>query len=308
MTGQWVVVLEAVGSNEAPVGGQLLDRLLEQVRDCDPSALHTTGRYALQLLVAAGSGLEAHSIAVDRWRRAVTAIGAPVWPAVRVEVLTLDEFEREWAAAGFGEGSSAIAPTASCAADSDRLLRSVFEDPLTHLPTGEPFRARVEATMRQAYRPGTSHGLLLMQLMTRATPGSARGDAGAIDDVVILDVARQLAGAVRRDDIMARVDRGTFAVLIKGIAAEDAAALARRASSAATDACDTGEDRRVTGRAGIALSKPGWDADRLFAAAAHALRSAQTAPDGWALFRADVSGPAKLRSDVFGAESCADEC
>lgn len=308
MTEQWVVLLEAISADNAPLDDRTLDRLLEHVRDCSPCALHATGRYALQLLVQAESGLEAHSIAVDRWRRALAAIGAPVWRAVRVEILTIEEFEREWAAAGFDDGRSSMAAPASCGPDSDRLLRSVFEDPLTQLPTGELFRAKVETTLRAAQRPGTAFALLILQLPTRSIPGSPPDDGGGLDDAVVLEAATRLAGIVRRGDIMARVDGKTLAVLAKSIGTAGAAALARRASSVVTNAYGSGSDRHVAGRAGIALSETGWNADRLFAAASHALGSAKAAPEGWALFRADVPGSAQPPSDAFAPESCADEC
>lgn len=308
MTEPWVVVVEAVSPDGAPFGDHVLDRLMEQVRDCNPSALHTTGRYALQLLLGAESGLEAHALAVDRWQRAVAAVGAPVWHAVRVEVVTLDEFEREWAAAGFEDGPSAMAPPASCGADSDRLLRSVFQDPLTQLPTGELFRSKVEATLRTAQRPGTRHGLLMVQLATRSRPESSHAGEGTLDDLVVLDAAKRLAGILRRGDIMARIDGGTFAILVEGVALQGAAALARRASAAVTNGGDDGLDGPIVSRVGMALSETGWNADRLLAAAAHALEAAKTGSEGWVLFSTEASGPAQPCSEAFEAESCADEC
>lgn len=302
-----MVVLEAVSRDETPFRDHMLDRLLEQVQDCNPSALHTTDRYALQLLLGAESGLEAHALAVDRWQRAVAAIGAPVWDAVRVEVLTLAEFEREWAAAGFEDGSSAMALPATGGADADRLLRSVFQDPLTQLPTKELFRSKVENALRTAQRPGTRCGLLMVQLATRSSPRFSYGSASTLDDVVVLDAVKRLAEILRRDDIMAQIDRRTFAILAKGIATQGAAALARRAAAAVANVGDAGPDGPTSSRVGIALSEIGWNADRLFAAAAHALESAKLGPKEWALFRGDVSGSAQPRSEAFETERCADE-
>lgn len=302
-----MVVLEAVSCDETPFGDHVLDRLLEQLQDCNPSALHTTGRYAIQLLLGAESGLEAHAAAVDRWQRAVAAIGAPVWDAVRVEVLTLAEFEREWAAAGFEDGSSSMALPESCGTDADRLLRSVFQDPLTQLPTGELFRAKVETALRTAQRPGTRHGLLMVQLATRSSPRFSHGPAGTLDDVLVLDAVKRLAKILRRDDILARVDGRTFAILAKGIATQGAAALARRASAVMANVGDAGPDGPTSSRVGIALSEIGWNADRLFAAAADALESAMFGPKEWALFRDEVPGSAQPRSEAFETERCADE-
>jgi GGDEF domain-containing protein len=307
MTDHWVVVLEAIGSDGTVLGDHVMDRLLDQVRDCNPSALHATGRYALQLLLTAESGLEAHAVAVDRWLRALAAIGAPAWRAVRVEVLTLEEFERECAAAGFRDGPSAMAAPASCGTESDWLLRSVFEDPLTRLPTAELLRAKVEATLRTPERPGTTHALLMLQLIDRSTSDSTHGGV-APDDVVVLDVVRRLSAIMRRDDILARVDRRTFAVLASGIASPGAAALARRAASLVPVKDQARTDEHFAVSAGIALSETGWNAGRLFAAAAQALVSAKTAPEGWALFRTDAGESTQLPPNAFEAESCADEC
>jgi diguanylate cyclase (GGDEF)-like protein len=309
MSQEWVVILEAANRDRAPVDDDFLDRLLEQVRDCKPRALHATDRYALQLLLAAESGLEAHSIAMKRWRRALSAIGGPVWAEVRVEVLTRAEFEQDLAMAAFADEPAWMEIAASAEGDSHRLLRSVFEDPLTHLGTGAIFRAKVESTLRPAQPRGTAHALLMLQLTDRVAPASTPGHADELDDVVVLEVVRRLTEIVRRDDIMARLDRDMFAVLAKGMGTQGAAALARRASDILAEAVSsTGTWGHIGIHVGIALSETGWNADRLFAAADLAVGSAKTAPEGWALFREETSGSARLTSDALEADERADGC
>lgn len=304
-----MVILEVANPDPALGGDCFLDRLLEQVRDCNPRALHSTDRYALQLLFAAESALEAHSTAVKRWRRALAAIGAAAWAEVRVEVLTLAEFEQDLAMAGFDDAPTWMETAASSEGDSHRLLRSVFEDPLTHLGTGELFRAKVESTLRPAEPRGTAHALLMLQLTHRFAPASTPGHEEALDDVAVLEVVRRLTEVVRRDDVMARLDRDTFAVFAKSMGTQGATALARRASHLLADAeSDVGTWGHIGIHVGIALSETGWNADRLFAAADLAVGSARTAPEGWALFREEASGSVQLTSDALEADDRADDC
>jgi GGDEF domain-containing protein len=314
VTLQWVVLLEAVGPEQAGPSGQergtgpahpFIERLLEQLSDCGPRALHATGRYALQLLVAAEDGLEAHSSALQRWRVAVAAIGAPEWSAVRVEVLTLEEFERECAATGFDHELAPRPARPSLTNDADQLLRSVFEDPVTRLPTAEMFRAQVDAVLRPAQAPGTHHALVMLQI--RHGPATASPRPRALEDAVVFEAVRRLGRIVRRDDIVARLRTDTFAVLAKNLGATAATALGRRALAAVSDGRTTGDEGRVEGSVGVAVSETGWGADRLLAAAARAMAAAGDAPERWQPFTTDRPGPAQLSPESFQAESRTDD-
>lgn len=308
MTERWVVVLEAVGDGCPAIDHELLDRLMEPVRDCNPRALHAAGRYAVQLLLRASSALEAHSAAIGRWCEALATVRAPAWSIVRVEVMTLEEFERDCRAAGTHQAvrdDTALPPAAAPVADD--LLRSVFQDPVTALPTAELFRAHVAAVLGPAQRPGTRHAMLMahVPLSSRAPGPPSKG----FDDLMVLEVVHRLRGMVRSDDIVARLDPDTFAVFVKNVGTADAGGLAERAMATVTQVLpDTGGDTGGRGSVGLALSRTGWDPDRLFAAATVALELAASGGGGrWELFRSSLSRADERSADADAAERCADD-
>ena len=308
MTERWVVVLEAVADGSGAIDDDLLDRLLAHVRDCNPRALHAADRYAVQLVVRASSSVGAHSAGIGRWCEAVLAIGAPAWSIVRVEAMTLDEFERDCRAGGPHEAiTHDTALPRSTAPVADELLRSVFEDPITALPTAELFRAQVEAVLSRTQRPGTRHAMLMAHVpVPGAGPGPPRE---GFDDLMVRETVHRLRGMVRSDDVVARLDRDTFAIFVKNVGTAHAAALAERAMATVARALPDASGLPCPGGSvGLAFSRTGWDADRLFAAATVALELATRGGGGrWELFRSSLSSTDQRSADADEAESCADD-
>lgn len=95
MEQRWIVVLEVVENQDAPIGLHELDRLLVSLDGVEPTALHGRDRYLLQLQVAAHNCRDALDEALSYWNKALTAAGIPNSDVVRVEVLTHGEFQRE---------------------------------------------------------------------------------------------------------------------------------------------------------------------------------------------------------------------
>ena len=307
MTEQWVVLLEADGAGRAVIDPDALDRLSEHVGDCRPRILRSADRYALQLLLTAPSALDAHAAALDRWNRALSAIGAPSWPVVRTEVMTLLEFEAECRAAEKEDGETAPVPRRAPEPVADELLRAVFEDSLTGLPTAELFRARVDETLGPAQEADARHAMIMLRLHTGAARPGGRSEQ--LDDLIVVELAHRLTAMLRRNDIVARLGPETFAVLVGNVARRDASILAQRVLAAATRSVpESLRMLRVRASAGVALTEPGWDADRLFSAATAALVSATRDGSGhWALFRAQRTPPEGPAADTSETESCADD-
>lgn len=312
MTSEWVVLLEAEGDDRFPVGHELLKRLVAEVEDCRPRLLHTADRYALQLELTSPTALEAHSAAVARWNDALGAIGTPDWSVVRVEVLAATELERDYQRAEREDRLADGPPDATDRRDpiADQLLRDVFEDPLTRLPTAELFRAQVEQVSRRHQPHGVHNAVLMLHL------GVLTGAAGAlpegIDDLVLLETVKRLTTVTRRADRVAKMGADTFAFLLEGIASEDAVAFAKRVLAAVSSSVSAAGSRvRLAGSVGIALSHAGYDEpDRLLAAAEAAMQAAKKNYGArWELFRTATAPPpsAGLRADTTGTDGSADD-
>lgn len=311
MKSRWVVLLEALGDDRSPVGHELLDRLVAEVDDCRPRLLRTAGRYAAQLELTTVTALEAHAVAVARWRDALRAVGAPEWTVVRAEVLTAAEFEHDCRAAEREEGLvDGLNVTERPDSLADQLLRDVFEDPLTRLPTAELFRAQVEQAVSRPQEHGLHHALVMLHL--GVLTGPARPPPKGVHDLVLLEVVKRLTTVTRRGDTVAKLASDTLAVLVKGIGKEDAVALAQRALAAVSGSVRAaGGHVRLAGSVGVALSHAGYDdPDRLLAAAAAAMEAAKNDRGGrWELFRAGVAPPrsAGLCADATGPDGSADD-
>lgn len=311
MKGHWVVLLEAIGDDRSTLGDEGLARLAAAIEDCRPRLLHITGRYALQVEVTAHTALEAHSAAVARWRKALAAVGAPEWSVVRVEVLTAHEFEQDCRASEWEDGLG-HSPDAPERPDSpaDQLLRDVFEDPVTHLPTGELFRAQVEQILSRPHPHGTHHAVLMVRYSV-STPVAALLTEGH-DDLVLLEVVKRLIAITRRGDTVANLGPGTLGLLVAGIGKKDAMTLGERAVAAVSRPVrGPAGHMRLAGSVGIALSHAGHDdVDGLLAAAAAAM-DGTTKDRGrrWERFGTGVPWPGSTGPyvDASGAEGAAEE-
>lgn len=95
---EWVVLLEATAIGDAT----LLDvgtvrAVLELMGDRAGVALHSPERVAVQVRLRAHDPAMALSTAMSRWQVAAARL-PPGWEVVRAEVLTAEEFERDFEA------------------------------------------------------------------------------------------------------------------------------------------------------------------------------------------------------------------
>lgn len=312
MTRQWVVLLEAVDEEGAPMSHELFDRLVAELQEFRPRLMHRGDRYALHLDVSACSAVDAHTTAVSRWRNALQAAGAPRWPVVRVEVLTAEEFEADCQRGG---DEQALDPWAvgrpGPSAVGDELLRDVFTDRATALPTAELFRAKVEHLMARPQPAGIHHAVLMLHVASPASIGRALPEETA--DLVLVEVVNRLTTVTRRADTVAKLGVDTLGVLVPGIEKGHAVAMAERALAATSGSVPVaGGCVPMAGFVGIALTHAGYDdPDRLFAAAAFAMESAKRRRGGrrWQISRSWAANPhdVSVHTDEPNAEGTAGE-
>ena len=121
----WVVSLEAVpagGTGAIEVEGL---RCLVAALDAHPAALHTHDRCAVQLRVAATNQAQALQAAFGRWDTAVRSVALPPLEVVRAEVVTPEEFEREFDPDNLLAALARLevpAPRSSSSADAEELI------------------------------------------------------------------------------------------------------------------------------------------------------------------------------------------
>lgn len=84
-------------------------------------------------------------------------------------------------------------------------------DTLTGLPSGAGFRERLEGALALGRRQGWHSALLVLDLRNFQAINERLGRAGG--DQVLRLVARRLRGAVRREDVVARLEADRFAVV-----------------------------------------------------------------------------------------------
>ena len=274
----WVVLLEAERRAEDGIDVPMLRRLLSAVADARPSALHSDGRYALQLCVEAESPAEAFQWAVDRWRDATRRIGIPDWMLVRVEVLTYAEFERDCLAherevVDLESAGNAPESQASRRAE-ETLLRHAFHDALTDLANQGLFRADLEHLLTDSATRDLEHALLLVDVDRFGETNERFGRTVA--DSVLVALSQRLARTAGDLNAVARIGGDQFAVLLPDTERAEAVSMARRVvEDLAAPLTGHGGEIRPTVSVGIALAKPGDSSDDLLGRASAALRTAQ---------------------------------
>lgn len=140
----------------------------------------------------------------------------------------------------------------------DNLLRMVSASrTATHDPVTGTLTAHYLVTEgRKHYAHSRRHGrdLALMALRLETYPDIVRSVGKEIGDVIIARVAKLLAGKVRAEDSVARVDAGTFMVIAAGTAAAQMQALGERLRRELADAKVTHRDRSLSfpSRIGVA--------------------------------------------------------
>ncbi len=102
------------------------------------------------------------------------------------------------------------------------LTHRATHDPLTGLPNRTLFEDRLHVAQARTGRSGEPFGILFIDLngfkAINDQFGHARGD------LVLVEIAHRIAGAVRPADTVARIGGDEFVVLCEGLGAEEAAA------------------------------------------------------------------------------------
>lgn len=275
MTEHWVVQLETVNEEPNSVGFVRFEKILEDLSDCAPGLLQSPGRNALVLHVAATTPVDALTLAIERWNRVTGGLLAAEWRIVRVEVLTMGEFERECRAAE-REEELVVRPDTGREGETvaDRLLRDVFEDPLTRLPTAEAFRVHLQLVLNRLQDRNRRHAVLTLRLGPRSDSVLDEPD---VDHLALLQATERIGGMVRTGDMVARLDHDTLGLLVKDIRDEHAEGLGARALRALTEGLEpevpSPKPWTVVG-IGIALGGSGSDADSVLTSALAALEEA----------------------------------
>jgi diguanylate cyclase (GGDEF)-like protein/PAS domain S-box-containing protein len=164
--------------------------------------------------------------------------------------------------------------------DRERLRDLAERDPLTNLYNRRRFQEEVDRQMRESVRHGDPATLLVVDVEDFGTINQRHGDH--VGDQVLCAVARVLGDVVRETDVVARLGRDEFAVVLtrSGRAAAERVGmeLGRRLSESEIAA---GSGRfRVGVSTGVAeLDRGAGDVESLLAVAHEAMRVPEQRPD-----------------------------
>lgn len=166
---------------------------------------------------------------------------------------------------------------AAQAAEAARLWRGAggagTVDPLTGLPNHLGFQSVMVRELSRAKRTGASLAVAILELGAGAPFESGKGD------VPVRAASASLAGAVRSYDCVCRLDTARFALVLPGMAADAAAALAGRLSQTVATAAGG-----VTVVGGVAaFPEHAGTVDELVALAAETLAGARAGGGGVAV-------------------------
>ncbi len=133
------------------------------------------------------------------------------------------------------------------------LERASVTDPLTDLANRRGFSASAEATLAACRRRGEAIAVVMFDLDRFKSINDGHGHAAG--DVVLRETAAVLRQHVRAGDVAGRLGGEEFAVLLPGMDAAQAAALADRLRAKISQAVPhpAGHGATVTASAGVAL-------------------------------------------------------
>ncbi|MBF0143310.1 MAG: EAL domain-containing protein [Magnetococcales bacterium] len=179
----------------------------------------------------------------------------------------------------------------------EELHYKTFHDVLSGLPNRELFRDHLQLAMRQADRQGRSLAVLLFDLDRFQTINDSLGHAWG--DVLLKEVARRMAGCVRRGDTVSRLSGDEFAVLIQEVDnVQDILFSVHKLVAALAEAFAIGSHQvNLTVSIGITLyPEDGSDADLLLKNAGIAVNRAKEAGrDNYQFFTREMSRRADRR-------------
>ena len=155
------------------------------------------------------------------------------------------------------------------------LAHLAFHDPLTGLPNRALFKDRLDMAMAKAERSGAYVAVLFLDVDDFKTINDSMGHS--VGDDLLREVARTLAGCLRRSDTAARLGGDEFAVLVEGFTSHDAVVtLARRIVAAMRRPMLVGrQNLSVTASVGVTFGLHGTTSDGLLSNADLAMYSAK---------------------------------
>lgn len=267
-----MVLLEAADDRaRATIDAAAFRRMVTAWDAAPPAGLYSPSRYALQVAVTARDAPSALAAALELWSAALGRAGLPEWPLVRTEIVTSDEFERDFLAEEAvvrSECSPLDQVSAVPDPASEDLLRSALHDPVTGLAGRELFLDQVRVALTGAPE-GAVRAVMVVDVdgLERPPPEEA-----------LVEVAGRLKDAVRRGDLVARVGSAQFALLVTVTSGEDTDLVAERVvGNVGAPILDDGPTLAVTATVGVARTSRGGDADDLLRMAHVAMVAARQA-------------------------------
>jgi diguanylate cyclase (GGDEF)-like protein len=274
---KWIVLLEAASERGSTMDAGTFARLLSSWPGHLPTSLRSPDRYAVQVAVRAFDPPAALTAAIELWHHALRGARLEPWELARAEVVTPEEMERETLAAEWVVEGEEAPEHSSALSDpvAEELLRSAFHDPLTGLPNRELFLDALRCRNRS--RPA-GFPVSTVIVVSLDTFGEDRVSPLAGPDHLLCQVAQRLIGAVRENDVVARVAPADFALAVDLPSAADPDRLARRILDRARGAHDP-NDHPISVTAGVSVPAAGLgaDADDLLLGAQAALVAARRA-------------------------------
>ena len=261
----WIVLLEAADdSGCSTIDVHAFRRLVIAYGTPAPTTLFTPGRYALQVTVQAPTAPRALSVAISRWRQAMSRCRLPDWELVRAEIMTPAELESDMRVADTPEDGlrpDEVVPAAHAAIDptEEELLRRALFDPVTGLPCRELFLEEVRRALEAPPAAPSVRAVLVVHVDLPEQPAADELPA----DEVLAELAGRLTGSVREGDTVGRVGPSDFALLVELPAADDTDLLAGRVLDCLRWPAMEQQPPRPVASVGVAMAT-GGDADDLF--------------------------------------------
>ena len=150
--------------------------------------------------------------------------GGEAHPAGRLRRTGRDEREREDEIGVLAQGLDHM--RAGIAEREQRILKLAYEDPLTQLPNRSQFAEALERGIEAARVEQASLAILVMDLDRFKYVNDSLGHG--VGDHVLREVAARLRTLLRAHELLARLGGDEFALLVPGLEAAGATALAHR--------------------------------------------------------------------------------
>jgi PAS domain S-box-containing protein/diguanylate cyclase (GGDEF)-like protein len=296
---QWKVLLEVAPAAADRVRREDVAQLLDALDPTgDGGSLYSPSRYALQVTTTGSDPVDALARVLSAWGAAVSARGFSAATVLRTEVMTPEEFERDyndfqpdwWA----GWGPVLRGAQGAQANIGEDLLRRAFSDSLTGLVGAEAFLLRLETAL-VGERGEQIPAVVSVGLEGRTDGAHKLGDTTR--DRLVVDVAQRITARLRPGDSLARMADDEFAVMLAVATDEEIEAVGARLLEVVREPVTIDGNRiTVTGAVGMACSEADDAALSVVAKAQSALQMAREASgSGPVLFPRSMAHPAPLR-------------